>query len=63
MKDSWASKFWDDNGQRLIYMAIAATMGFLFVLVAPDMAGEGKTILIGVATFALTRMRGGEAPK
>ena len=55
----WFIDFWKDNGQRIVYMTLAAGFGVMFVRFMPDMAGEGKTLLVGVATFCLTRMRGG----
>ena len=50
------SEFWQAHRDRLVYMAIATVFGIAFLRLG--MVGEGKTILIGVATFALNKVRG-----
>lgn len=55
----WALRFWQDHGDRLIFMGIAAGfgVGFLFTGIK-ELAGAGTTLLIAVATLALNKARG-----
>ena len=53
---TWGIRFWNDHGDRLIFMGIAAAFGFGFMAWA-EMIGEGKTLLIAVATLALNKAR------
>lgn len=58
----WSKRFWEENGDRIFYLGIATAFGLGFLAITKysslDMSGEGKTILIGVATFCLNRVRG-----
>jgi len=54
----WGLRFWKDHGDRLLFMTIAAGFGMFFYFCATDMQGEGKAILIGVATLAMNKARG-----
>lgn len=53
----WAINFWNTQGDRMIFLFFATLFGIGFML-AQDMKGEGKTILIAVATLCLNRARG-----
>ena len=53
----WLLRFWQDHGDRLIFMGIATAFGIYFYAFT-DLAGEGKTLLIAVATLALNKARG-----
>ena len=62
LKDNkWFIRFWYEHGDRIFYMAIATAFGLGFLAISKltplDMVGEAKVILIGVATFALNRVR------
>jgi len=52
----WGVRFWEDHGDRLIFMALATVFGVGFFAYT-DMTGEGKTILIAVATLCLNKAR------
>jgi len=52
----WLSKFWNDHGVRLVFMAITTAFGIGFWYLT-DMTGEAKTLLIAVATLALNKAR------
>ena len=54
--NAWFERFWTDHGDRLVFMGIAAGFGAVFYFFA-DMIGEGKTLLIAVATLALNKAR------
>lgn len=54
--NSWTKRFFEDHGDRLVFMLIATVFGVYFLMVV-DMAGEGKTLLIAVATLALNKAR------
>ena len=53
---TWATRFWADHGDRIVFMAIAGAFGVGFMSLT-DMTGEGKTLLIAVATLALNKAR------
>ena len=55
----WFEDFWAENGKKLIFMFLTTVFGVCFVKLCPDMAGEGKTLLLGVGAFCMTQMRGG----
>ena len=55
---AWALRFWQDHGDRLVFMSIGTAFGMFFYFCATDMQGEGKAILIGTATLALNKARG-----
>jgi len=57
----WLKRFWDTHGDRLVFLAIATAFGIGFYCFT-DMSGEGKTILIAVATLSLNKARGAPAP-
>ena len=52
----WITRFWEDHGDRIVFMAIAAAFGIFFYKFT-DMKGEGTTLLIAVATLALNKAR------
>ena len=52
----WLIKFAANHGERIVFMAIATCFGIGLYLMG--LAGEGKTILIAVATLALNKARG-----
>ena len=52
---TWFTRFWNDHGDRIVFMAIAGAFGVGFLSL--DMTGEGKTLLIAVATLALNKAR------
>ena len=54
---TWGERFWQDHGDRLIFMGLATAFGVGFYAYA-DMTGEGKTLLIAVATLCLNKARG-----
>ena len=54
--NKWGVRFWADHGSRLIFGAIATAFGVAFYFM-PDMQGEAKTILIGVAMLAYNKAR------
>ena len=59
----WAMNFWKEHGGRLIFMAIATVFGVAFYYAMPDMQGEAKAILVGVAMLAYNKARSnGVAP-
>ena len=49
------SPFWVEHQDRIVYMAIATAFGTAFCFMG--MPGEGRTILIAVATLALNKAR------
>ena len=53
----WANKFWMEHGDRLTFMFIATLFGLAFYKLFPDMKGEAKTILIGVAMLCYNKAR------
>lgn len=55
---TWATEFWANHGDRIVFMAIVTAFGFGFYFMN-DMKGEAKTLLIAVATLALNRARTG----
>ena len=57
----WFKKFWDNHGERLIFMGLATVFGVAFLLWS-DLAGEGKTILVMVAGILVNKMRGPMEP-
>ena len=52
---TWAARFWKDHGDRIIFMAIVAVFGVIFIHI--DMVAEGKVLLIADATLALNKAR------
>ena len=52
----WLNRFWDDHGDRLVFMAITTVFGVGFYML-DDMQGEAKVLLIAVATLALNKAR------
>ena len=54
---TWWLRFWQDHGDRLIFMTISAIFGIAFYLMT-DMKGEAKALLISVAALALNKARG-----
>lgn len=54
---TWFNEFWNRHGERLIFMAIVTAFGIAFMAIMPEMDGEGKTLLIAVATLALNKAR------
>jgi hypothetical protein len=68
----WWTKFWDENGQRIVYMTAAAGYSFLFIAMATfdwpekldgDWLGAAKTILIGLAMLCYNKARGNGVSK
>ncbi|MEW6427310.1 MAG: hypothetical protein AB1568_04665 [Thermodesulfobacteriota bacterium] len=57
----WGRRFWTDHGDRLVFAAIATSFGIAFFCL-PDMRGEGKTLLVGVAMLAFNKARGTSQP-
>lgn len=57
---TWFKSFWNRHGERIIFMAIVTAFGVAFMAIMPDMSGEGKTLLIAVATLALNKARSTE---
>ena len=51
----WLNAFWKDHGDRLVFMGIVTIFGVAFILL--KMTGEGKTLLVAVATLALNKAR------
>ena len=49
------SQLWIEHQEKLLFMGIATFFGIVFSLLG--WIGEGKTILIAVATLALNRAR------
>ena len=58
----WFKRFWQDHGDRIVFMSITTAFGFGFYFLT-DMAGEAKTFLIAVATLALNKARGTPKPE
>jgi len=54
---TWLEKFWSAHGDRLIFASLATIFGFVFYYLMPDMKGEAKTILIGVAMLLYNKSR------
>lgn len=52
----WLSRFWNEHGERIIFMGVASAFGIGFYHFT-DMTGEGKTLLIAVATLCLNKAR------
>ena len=52
----WSKQFIVNHGERLFFMSLATCFGLGFIYL--DMTGEGKTLLIAVATLALNKARG-----
>jgi len=52
----WIARFWDDHGDRLVFLFLATLFGIGF-FVFTEMQGEGKTLLIAVATLCLNKAR------
>ena len=53
----WFERFWGEHGDRVIFMVLATTFGGVFYYLMPDMKGEAKTILIGVAMLCYNKAR------
>jgi len=53
----WALKFWLNHGTRIIFGMAATAFGVVFYFI-PNMQGEAKTILIGVAMLCFNKARG-----
>jgi len=56
MEFPWLRRFWNDHGDRVFFMGLATCFGVGFYFFS-DMTGEGKTILIAVATLCLNKAR------
>ena len=56
---TWGERFWQDHGDRLIFMGLATSFGggFLFSH-NENLVGAGITLLIAVATLCLNKARG-----
>ena len=54
----WLKHFWKIHGERIVFMSIAVLFGLFFWYFMPDMKGEAKTILIGVAMLCYNKARG-----
>jgi len=54
----WVTKFWTTHGERLVFMGMATVFGLAFWFYFPDMKGEAKTILIGIAMLLFNKARG-----
>ena len=54
----WFNKFWNNHGERIIFMIIATIFGMAFYYFVPDMKGEAKTILVGIAMLCFNKARG-----
>lgn len=54
---SFLKNFAENNAERLIFMGIATVFGLIFYCVFPEMKGEAKTILIGVAMLCYNKAR------
>jgi len=57
---NWFKKFWEKHGDRIAFAGAATAFGVVFYYIMPDMKGEAKTILIGVAMLFFNKARGGE---
>jgi len=55
----WFEHFLKNHGERLIFSFMALSLGGIFYWVIPDMQGEAKTILIGIAMLWFNKARGG----
>jgi len=53
----WAKIFWDKHGERLIYAFLALSIAVVMYQV--DLKKEANTIIIGVATLFVNKMRSG----
>ena len=53
----WLTRFWNEHGDRIIFMLGATCFGGYFYAFTQDMQGEGKTILIGVAMLLFNKAR------
>jgi len=52
----WGKNFLNNHGERLVFMIIASIFGV--GLYYAGLPGEGKTLIIAVATLALNKARG-----
>ena len=55
------TQFLTNHGERLFFMVVATAFGLAFIKIG--MGGEGKTLLIAVATLALNKARGSTLKK
>ena len=53
---SFLKNFVNEHGERLVFMLLATAFGLAF-LTSPEMQGEAKTILIGVAMLCYNKAR------
>ena len=60
--DSWFKEFWVGHGERIIFMTIATIFAGIFYFYVPDMKGEAKTILVGLAMLCFNKARGNGSP-
>lgn len=57
----WFNRFWDNHGERIVFMALATAFGVGF-LFWEALEGEGKTILVMVAGILVNKVRGPMEP-
>ena len=57
----WSIRFWNDHGDRLVFMGIALLLALFLYYLMPDMKAEAKVILIGIAMLCYNKAR--SAPK
>ena len=55
---TWFTEFWKKHGERMVFMLIAFVLALVFWFGFPDMQGEAKTILIGIAMLCFNKARG-----
>ena len=54
----WFTTFWDEHGERLVFAGLALGLAAVFWFM-PDMKGEAKTIMIGIAMLFFNKARTG----
>ena len=57
----WALKFWNNHGERLIFLALANCFAALLYLI--DLKEAAVTIFTGSAMLLYNKSRGGETTK
>jgi len=53
----WGVRFWEDHGDRLIFMAAAFVIAIALRILVPDLKGESNAVIVGVMMLLYNKSR------
>lgn len=54
----WFKRFWQDHGDRIIFLGSAFVIAIVLYFASEDMQGEAKAVIVGVMMLLYNKARG-----